>query len=210
MSKTKLLTEIQHLKQQKNITDQITSTIQSFEYYRTATNDELFSELCYCILTANCQAKTCMNIQDTFPHSFSHATTEQITTHLRNHHYRFPNIRSQFIKKAQIYKNDLKEHLEKNQGLQRRQWLTTHIKGLGMKESSHFLRNIGYPDYAIIDTHIISLLHNYEIIKKPKTITKKRYLHIEEKLNQIAKETNLTLATLDLYLWYMKTGWILK
>ena len=50
----------------------------------------------------------------------------------------------------------------------------------------------------------------YNIINKPKTITKNKYLEIEEKLIDLAKKTNLTLAELDLYLWYTETGKILK
>ena len=88
--------------------------------------------------------------------------------------------------------------------------MVNNVKGLGYKESSHFLRNIGFDDYAIIDFHIVDVLVNYNLINKPKTITKKKYLEIENVLKRLAKETNLTLAELDLYLWYMETGKILK
>ena len=63
---------------------------------------------------------------------------------------------------------------------------------------------------SLIDFHIIDILSYYNIINKPKTITKNKYLEIEEKLIDLAKKTNLTLAELDLYLWYMETGKILK
>jgi len=65
-------------------------------------------------------------------------------------------------------------------------------------------------DYAIIDFHIIDILTDYKLIKKPKTITKKKYLEIENVLKKIADKTNLSLAELDLYLWYLETGKILK
>ena len=93
---------------------------------------------------------------------------------------------------------------------QRRRWLVDNIKGLGYKEASHFLRNIGYDDYAIIDTHILDILARYRIIKQPKTLTKKNYLKIEGHLQKIARQTKLTLAELDLYLWFLETGKILK
>ncbi|HDI31847.1 MAG TPA: N-glycosylase, partial [Thermofilum sp.] len=50
----------------------------------------------------------------------------------------------------------------------------------------------------------------YGLIAKPKTLTKRRYLEIEKILSEIAKELNLSLGELDLYLWYMETGKILK
>ncbi|MBS3748847.1 MAG: N-glycosylase/DNA lyase [Candidatus Thermoplasmatota archaeon] len=208
---TTLTTKIKTLKQDTQLTNTINQTIKTFKQYKkNATNNELFSELSYCILTANCQAQTCMNIQKTFPHSFSTATKNQIKKHLKKHHYRFPNIRSQYIIESQPYKNKFKQILKTLDTIQRRKWFIDKIKGLGMKEASHFLRNIGYDDYAIIDTHILSTLQTHKIIEKPKTITKNKYLQIEQQLEDIAKETELSLATLDLYLWYMQTGMILK
>ena len=49
-----------------------------------------------------------------------------------------------------------------------------------------------------------------KIILTSKTITPKKYLKIENILQQIAKKTNLNLAELDLYLWYSETGKVLK
>jgi N-glycosylase/DNA lyase len=84
------------------------------------------------------------------------------------------------------------------------------IKGIGTKESSHFLRNIGFLNYAILDVHILNLLEKNAVVKKPKTLTRKKYYDIEKKLQNIAKKTNLSLAELDLYLWYIETGKVFK
>lgn len=91
-----------------------------------------------------------------------------------------------------------------------REWLVKNIKGLGYKEASHFLRNIGFKNFAIIDFHIINLLVKYDIIKKPRTLTKIKYLEIETILRNIAKNLGVSLAELDLYLWYLETKKILK
>ena len=91
-----------------------------------------------------------------------------------------------------------------------REWIVKNVKGLGYKEASHFLRNIGYKNLAIIDFHIIDVLVKNKIIKRPKTLTKKKYLEIENKLRTIAKKAKMTLAELDLYLWYMETRKVLK
>ena len=84
------------------------------------------------------------------------------------------------------------------------------MKGLGFKEASHFLRNIGYDDYAIVDFHIVDLLVRHNLIKKPKTLSRVKYLEIEEILRKIAKKSGLTLAELDLYLWFLETIKVLK
>jgi len=41
-------------------------------------------------------------------------------------------------------------------------------------------------------------------------MSKKKYLEIEKQLEKIAGEVNMNLAELDFYLWYMKTGKVLK
>ena len=91
-----------------------------------------------------------------------------------------------------------------------RDWLVKNIKGLGYKEASHFLRNIGHENFAIIDFHIIDLLVRYNLVLRPKYLTLAKYFEIENLLRKIAKKSDLTLAELDLYLWYMETGKILK
>lgn len=86
-----------------------------------------------------------------------------------------------------------------------------NIKGLGYKEASHFLRNIGFTNLAIIDFHIVDLLiKNGLLNEKPKSLSKKKYIEIEDILKEIAEDLNLSLGELDLYLWYMETGKILK
>ena len=91
-----------------------------------------------------------------------------------------------------------------------RKWLAENVKGVGYKEASHFLRNIGFSNLAIIDFHIIDILAKYKLIQKPKTLTKRKYLEIENLLRRIAKKLSISLAELDLYLWYMETGKIVK
>ena len=91
-----------------------------------------------------------------------------------------------------------------------RKWLVKNIKGIGYKEASHFLRNIGFKNIGIIDFHIIDLLTRFRLIKKPKTLGKKKYLEIEKTLKELSEKLNIGLAKLDLYLWYIETGKILK
>ncbi|MGC9554861.1 MAG: N-glycosylase/DNA lyase, partial [Thermoplasmatota archaeon] len=92
-----------------------------------------------------------------------------------------------------------------------REWLVKHVKGLGYKEASHFLRNVGYTDVAIIDRHILRVMYRYGLIEKiPDSLSRKRYLELERVLERVADHLGITLAELDLYLWYMETGKILK
>ena len=86
-----------------------------------------------------------------------------------------------------------------------------NILGLGYKEASHFLRNTGHFNVAILDRHILRIMEEYSLIPEiPKTLTKKRYFQIEKTLEKLSRKVDLPLGVLDIYLWYMKTGEILK
>lgn len=77
--------------------------------------------------------------------------------------------------------------------------------------NSHFLRNVGFTNVAILDRHVLAVLCAHKLIDEvPRSLTRRSYLKIEEKLRKFAQELNLSLGELDLYLWYMKTGDVLK
>ena len=171
-------------------------------------NKNLFSELCFCLLTANFQAQRCIEIQNKLKDKFIFLTEQQLAGELKSAGHRFPNTRAKYIYEARQHQK-LICSLPQN-GKQAREILVKNIKGLGMKEASHFLRNIGYKDVAIIDFHILDLLEKQGLIKKPKTITPKKYLEIEKILENLANQANLNLAELDLCLWYLETGKVLK
>lgn len=194
-----LLNSIQSLKKTK-IKRLIDKKIKEFSKKRS--NNELFKELCFCILTAKFNAIRAIKIQDNINNGFLTLSKSQLAKKLKKLGHRFPNARADYIIEARKYKNSLKN--------KSREWLIKNIKGLGYKESSHFLRNIGYFNHAIIDFHIIDLLVRNKLIKRPKTITKKIYLKIEHLLNKLAKTLKLNLAELDLYLWYIETSKVLK
>jgi N-glycosylase/DNA lyase len=97
--------------------------------------------------------------------------------------------------------------------LARRDWLVREkgIKGLGYKEASHYLRNIGFRGYAILDKHVLRCLAELKIIDDPKPPnTRARYLTVENKLKQLTDKLKIDFDELDLVLWSMKTGVILK
>jgi N-glycosylase/DNA lyase len=108
----------------------------------------------------------------------------------------------------------LRERLESfTDPLERRDWLARErrIKGLGYKEASHFLRNIGLPGYGILDKHILRSLAEVGVVESPQPpATRARYLETEERLRRFARDLRIDFDELDLVLWSMKTGEILK
>ncbi len=89
---------------------------------------------------------------------------------------------------------------------------TENVNGLGYKEASHFLRNVGLgEEFAILDRHILRNLKDFGVLPEiPISLTKKRYLEIEEKVRRFSREIGIPMGELDLLLWSKETGWIFK
>ena len=204
-----LVGKIEKLKQSE-IAQTVDNRVQEFKKLDRNSDEELFKEMCFCILTANFSAEKSIKIQDEIGESFLTDSKEELAKKLKNLGHRFPNARATYISESLKCKNKLKEIVRFYDTSELREWIVKNVRGLGYKEASHFLRNIGFDDYAIIDFHIVDILAEYRLIERPKTLTKKKYLEIENLLKEIASKTGLTLAELDLYLWYMETGKILK
>lgn len=207
-----LIKEIEALKNSeiKNIIDQ---RMREFEELGKRNNGELFNELCFCLLTANFSASGGIKIQNEIGEGFYSLNEYELATKLTELGHRFPNMRSKFIVEARKHKNNLRTILDAFESdEERRNWLAQNVKGLGMKESSHFLRNIGYKNVAIIDFHIVDLLARFNLIEQPKSrsLTMKQYIEIENLLKKISKASELSLGELDLYLWFKETGAVLK
>lgn len=197
----------------KPIKDIIDIRMKEFEELGKNGNNEIFKELCFCLLTANFSAHGGIKIQNAIQDGFMYLSKEELSKKLMELGHRFPNARALYICNARIYHKNLKEILNSfHDDKEAREWVVKNVKGIGMKEASHFLRNIGYKDVAIIDFHIVDLLVKHGLVEQPKSrsLTPKRYLEIENILDKIAKATNTNLGELDLYLWYEETGKILK
>jgi N-glycosylase/DNA lyase len=171
------------------------------EFKAKKSDEDLFSELCFCIMTAGFRADKSIEIQEKIGNGFLVLPEKKLQEKLKELGYRYHN-RAAYIVQNRRHARELRNR--------DREWLVKNIKGFGYKEASHFLRNIGRCDCAIIDFHIVDILVKYKLIKRPKNLIKARYLEIEKVLEDIAKKTKLNLDELDLYLWFLETGKILK
>jgi len=195
---------------ESNVGTLVDTRIKEFKEIDRGSGDDLFNELCFCVLTANFNAEKCIMIQREIGDEFLTLSEEELAKRLAELGHRYPNTRAKYISESAKYKDSLKNIVHSSEGKELREWLVKNIKGFGYKEASHFLRNIGFDDYAIIDFHIVNILVRYNLIKRPKSLSKKRYLEIENVLKDIARKLDFSLAELDLYLWYIETGKILK
>jgi len=193
--------------------------------------ESMWNELCFCVLSANVfydNAKSAFHIlrkkgylnakwikeerkartiirkqlqQSTF-------LPRKINGELRK--YRYPDRRSkQIVDAAKILysrNNSIKKLLKKSKSeLKLRLYLVKKIPGLGIKEASHFLRNIGFSkSLAIIDVHVRSFLERMTLVDflKKGALTEKVYLILEKILRNLARFHKLKLSVLDMAIWY--------
>lgn len=181
-------------------------------------NDEcIFKELCFCILTPQSKAIYCDEAVKELVRSglLLKGEKSDIKTNLRR--VRFPNNKASYLIAARkAFKNsgrfDIKSKIDEGNIFKTREWFVKNIKGLGYKEASHFLRNIGFGnDIAILDRHILRSLKRYGIIKKiPSLINRKIYLNVENKMRGFSLKIGIPLQELDLLFWSEQTGFIFK
>jgi N-glycosylase/DNA lyase len=191
----------------------VETRVEEFRQAQRESEARWFEELVYCLLTANYSARGSLACIAALKEgcAMDEGNLEQLRTCLQ-HRHRFPNKRAEFILEARRHRDDLKKTITGQLSSRAaREWLVENIKGLGMKEASHFLRNVGYLDLAIIDKHILShMVEQGIIVKRPETVTRKKYLEYEAILKHVASRLNMPLGMMDLYLWSKKSGEVIK
>jgi N-glycosylase/DNA lyase len=176
--------------------------------------EEYFYELVYCLLTPQSSAvRAAQAVEALKAEGFHEKEMDAATILLRKHHYiRFHNTKAKRLHEVKMMFADVQTKLcNGSASPELRAWLVHNVKGLGWKEASHFLRNIGHRNLAILDRHILKNLKKHRVLHSiPKTLPAKRYLSIEEKFKRFASDVNISMDELDLLFWSSETGEILK
>ncbi len=185
---------------------EIARRLKDFRKFRHAPEPRIFEELCFCLLTPGAKAENC----------------KRIVASLKKEGLLFEGRRQElwpFLKYARFYdqkahrlvearQHRLKDKIFSRDPFKTRLWLVDHVKGLGYKEASHFLRNLGQgEDLAILDRHILKRLKALRVINDvPKTLTPKKYLEIEKKMRGFSKRVRIPLGAMDLLFFSQATG----
>src|SRR5262245_14980021 len=174
----------------------------------------------YCIFTAGASAKMGLrSVEALRPLLRSGAHHEMTQALVAAGAHRFPNARPAYVVVTREYLQQsfsmrLRERLEGfADPFERRDWLAKdpRVKGLGYKEASHFLRNIGFKGYGILDKHIVRCLFELRVIDSPKPpTTRGSYLETESRMHCFAATAKIDFDELRLLIWSMKTGEVLK
>jgi N-glycosylase/DNA lyase len=196
---------------------EIAARLSDFKSAGERNDKHIFAELCYCLATPGSKAAVCESL-----------IAELQRTKLL---YR-GSVRElhPYFKKARFYRNKsrnvvaarrlfsrarsihIKDTIDALDPMTARDWLVKNVRGLGFKEASHFLRNIGRGEsFAILDRHILRICKRLGLIRRvPDSLTPVRYRALEAAMQRFARETGIPLAHLDLLFWYLGAGEIRK
>ncbi|MDP4012242.1 MAG: N-glycosylase/DNA lyase [Candidatus Nanoarchaeia archaeon] len=180
--------------------------------FEKAGKSDIFYELCFCICTPQSSAKKSDSaIKSLIGADFKNNKLEP-STHLVKAGVRFHKNKGEYMKE---FKKNYQKHSDAIKTIKNpfelREYLVKNVKGYGLKEASHALRNIGYKNLAILDRHIMKNLLKLKVIEElPKTLTPKRYYEIENKFLDYSKKIKIPIDELDLLFWSEETGEIFK
>jgi len=176
---------------------------------------EYFYELAYCLMTPQSSAVHADKVVTVLrTHRFLETGFDpESILRTKAHYIRFHRNKSKYLLSIRQSMDGILSVLSNGHSSDIvREWLVKNVKGLGYKEASHFLRNIGKNEsLAILDRHILRNLRRYGAIRNiPTSLSRKRYLSIERRFIQFAGTIGIPLNELDLLFWSMETGEIRK
>jgi len=216
MANHEKLEELRALYSEKK--DSIKAQLDEFsEVHQNADDRRIFEELSFCILTSAVGPKVGAKSLDAIRDILLEGSPEALEERLSGVHkypekaYYIVHTRDYLKKEYDLKIKDLVRSFD--DPIERRDFfaLNKEIKGLGLTQASHFLRNIGIKGYAILDRNVVRSLYDLGVLESPKPpTTKKKYLEAEEKMKGFANELGIEVEELDMLLWSMKTGHIPK
>jgi N-glycosylase/DNA lyase len=188
--------------------------------WNNGTDEEIFAELVFCIFTPQSKAVLCWAAVNKLAEKnmILDLETRDVDIVKIIDKVRFKNNKAKYVIEARNLftvnnRIKIKDKIKAFKDVYKlRKWLIKNIRGIGCKESSHFLRNIGIgKNFAILDRHILKNLKIYEVIKEiPKNLNTKTYLKIEKQMQDFAKQINIPILHLDMLFWSKITGGIFK
>jgi N-glycosylase/DNA lyase len=184
------------------VSSKIKQRIEEFKSFDRSNSMKVFEELVFCLLTPQSKALAAdMSVKKLIKKELLFdGGAKEVSAVLRVCGVRFHNTKARRVVKARgvdlVFDRD---------------WLVANVDGLGLKEASHFLRNVGVFGYAILDRHVLKNLVKLGVISEvPGSLNRKRYLEIEEKFRAFADESGLSIEELDLLFWSSETGFVFK
>ena len=176
--------------------------------FQSLSEQQKYQEFLFCLLTPQSKAQSCWEAVEQLSALSKSAWSLRKISEILKTKTRFHNTKAKRILNAPQTFNSVKLLLT-DQSLSvpsLRNSISKTVNGYGLKEASHFLRNIGLSNnqIAILDRHILKNL-KVEKIKSPK-----HYLEIEQQFLNYAKSISLPADVLDLQWWSKESGTLFK
>jgi N-glycosylase/DNA lyase len=182
--------------------------------FKQVPNDDYFYEFCFCLCTPQSKAKNAIQVVEILKENdFFNKPFNPVNILRDNDHYiRFHNQKAKRLMMAhECYADVLRILKSKTSVFDKRLEITKIVDGYGLKETSHFMRNIGYRGLAILDRHILKQLVYCNLYKEiPKVSSQKQYFEVERKFLKFADNVGISIDELDILFWSYETGEILK
>lgn len=182
--------------------------------FRAVPPSDWFYEFCFCLCTPQSKATHADAVVRLLKERRFRETAFDPTDVLRQpaHYIRFHNTKARNLLALRSSFSEIETRLPAfDSAVEARSFLVQTVRGMGMKEASHVLRNIGFRGIAIIDRHILTHLVRCGIIDDSAFPTsRKKYEEIETKWLDFASDIRIDPDELDLVFWSLQTGEILK
>ena len=197
--------------------EEIRSRLLEFkETFQKADDLQIFHELSFCILSSGVGPKIAGQCMRAIGEKLAEGEENELLSRIETIH--------KYAENASRYIVSTREYLKEEHGfllkslissfedrVERRDFFAKNpeIKGLGYMQASHFLRNLGFSGYAILDRNNLASLSELGIIGKTKyPLTKRRYLETENLMTEAAHELGISLDEFDLLLWSRKRKYV--
>lgn len=184
------------------------------EDFRRVPPTQRFYELCYCLCTPQSKAENADAVVKILQERDFERVGFYPVAILRDkaHYIRFHETKAKRLVKAREEWLNIAQILDSGMNdEEKREWLVENVDGMSWKESSHYLRNIGYRNLAILDRHTLKHLVRCGVFPEvPNIAGKARYLAAGEDFKRFAEYVGIPMDELDLYFWASEAGLILK
>lgn len=203
----------------KKIEKEINKAKKGYKKAFKYSNEDFFGEVCFCLLTPQSKALNAWSAIKTLKENrlLFNGEASEISEYLNI--VRFKNNKAKYIvelREKMTYNGVLNpkkffDDFGYDDIVMLRNYIAKNIKGMGLKEASHVLRNLGFgQNIAILDRHILKNLVKFSVIDEIPTLTEKNYHEIEEKMRKFSKKIDIDMESLDLIFWYNEAGEVFK
>lgn len=198
--------------------EKIKSRLDEFkEVFEKGDDRRIFEELTFCILTSAVGPRVGLNALNAIKDALVHGGEEELYMKLENEH-KYPEKAGYVVHTREYLKREYNFELRGlilsfENPIDRRDFFASNkdIKGIGYLQASHFLRNIGFFGYALLDKNVLRSLYELGVIEDTRPpSTRNKYIDMENRMKQFADAIEISIDELDLLLWSGRTGHIPK